>query len=356
MASPVERAERAEERLVEPLGHARRMRELVRSAARERLPHALLFTGASGIGKYLSARWLACALLCTADDVEARPCGACPGCRQFVTANHLDVYAIDEEGERIPLKKIAYRPGHDEAETIEAERFLGTRASAGGWRVVLVRDAERMTDEAQNAMLKMLEEPGRKALWLLTTSRPQALLSTVRSRCIAVPFDALSAEDCATVLARHGYAPADAKALAVWGHGSPGRSLALAERSAGDLRALLGGVFTGAAAPLDASRALMQVEGEFSGSTPLQQARDRARTVLELALEIAGDALRLSSGVPLERLVHVDLLAGLPGGFLAAQAPRLARKLEGLLETRADIDKNLDPQSVLDRACLTLAP
>lgn len=345
------------EALVEPLGHVARMRELLGSAARERLPHALLFTGARGVGKFLAARWLACGLLCTTQRAGALgPCGTCGACRQFTAGNHLDVFAIDDEGERIRLKKIAYRPDHEEPEAVEAERFLATRAAAGGWRVVLVRDAERMVDEAQNAMLKMLEEPGRKALWILTTAQPQALLPTVRSRCIAVPFDALSPEDCATVLARHGLALDEARSLGVWAHGSPGLALWLAARSAKELRGVLQTVLAGTTTPLDGARALMEIEGEFTGSTPREVARDRARTVLDLALEVGADAMRLAAGLPPSGLAHGDLVAGLPAAVRARGTGEFGRKLAALLETRADIDKNLDPQSLLDRACLTLAP
>jgi DNA polymerase-3 subunit delta' len=343
------------ESLVEPLGHGARLRELLASAARERLPHALLFTGPRGVGKFLAARWLACGLLCTQKS-GAGPCGTCGGCRQFVAGNHLDVFAIDDDGERIRLKKIAYRPDHEEPEAVEAERFLATRAAAGGWRVVLVRDAERMLDEAQNAMLKMLEEPGSKALWILTTAQPQALLSTVRSRCIAVPFDALSPDDCATVLARHGVVAEEARSLALWARGSPGLALSLGARSAKELRAVLGAVLAGSVPPLDAARQLMEIEGEFTGSTPREIARDRARTVLDLALEVCADALRLAAGQEPSRLAHGDLVRALPPAARERSTLAFGRKVAALLETRADIDKNLDPQSLLDRACLTLAP
>ncbi|MCK6446316.1 MAG: DNA polymerase III subunit delta' [Planctomycetes bacterium] len=340
--------------LEEPLGHAVRMRGLVRSAALGRLPHALLFVGRVGIGKYLAARWLACGLLCTHDDVERRPCGHCAGCRQFVSGNHLDVYAIDDDAETIKIRKIRIDP--TEPEAIEAERFLATRAAAGGWRVLLVRDAERMNSEAQNAMLKMLEEPGERVLWLLTSAKPQGLLPTVRSRCITVPLDPLALEECSRVLASHGLVGDEARELARWAGGSPGRALSLAARSAITLRTALGAAFVGAADPLETSRALMQIEGEFSGSTPLAQSRDRARTVLDFALAIAADAQRAAAGLRVEELVHGDLVAALGPGELDRRSAELGRKLDALLEARADIDKNLDPQSLLDRALLALAP
>lgn len=340
--------------LEEPLGHADRVRGLLRSAAAGRLPHALLFLGRAGIGKYLAARWLACELLCTNEVVDARPCGRCGGCRQFVSGNHLDVYAIDDDAETIKIRKIRIDPAEPEA--IEAERFLATRAAAGGWRVLLVRDAERMNSEAQNAMLKMLEEPGERALWVLTSARPQGLLPTVRSRCISVPLDPLDLEACARVLASHGLVGDEARELARWAGGSPGRALALAARAAVALRTALGAAFVGAADPLETSRAVMQIEGEFSGSTPLAQARDRARTVLDFALAIAADAQRAAAGLGVAELVHGDLIAALAPDELERRAPALGRKLEALLEARADIDKNLDPQSLLDRALLALAP
>jgi DNA polymerase III delta' subunit len=340
---------------IAPLGHERTLRGLLRAASGGRLPHALLFTGPSGVGKFAAARWLACALFCNGEDAGARPCGRCAGCRQFDSGNHLDSYAVDDaDDETIRMRKI--RVDAVEPEPIEAERFLATRAALGGWRVLLFRDADRMNVQTQNAALKMLEEPGERVLWILTTARGHALLPTVRSRCVVVPFESLDARTCADVLVRLGVPGDEALLLAGWSRGSPGRALALRARSAATLRSELCAVFAGRTPPLEAARALMQVEGEFAGSTPLQQARDRARTVLEIALELGADAHRRACGSELDRLAHRDWLESLPETLLAPRAAALPRKLEALLETRADIDKNLDPQSLLDRACLALAP
>ena len=172
--------------VAEPRGHAEAVRGLWRAAARGRLPHALLFEGPDGTGKFLAARWLAQGLLCAGGPGD--PCGACGPCRRLLSGgeqgNHPDCALIDpvqEETESISIDRIAERTGRGEKRE-SAEAFLRLRPAEGGWRVLVIRDADRMLPPAQNALLKTLEEPSPGTLLVLVTARPAALLDTVRSR------------------------------------------------------------------------------------------------------------------------------------------------------------------------------
>src|SRR5262249_17277137 len=191
-----------------PEGHAGAMESLLRAARERRLAHALLFAGPEGIGKFLAAEWLAFGLVC--ERGAARACGACGPCKRLRAGAHPDVFAIDpdlEGEEEIRIGRITYRERDPRANGLE---FLSLRPMEGGWRVVIVRDAERMTDEAQNALLKTLEEPGDSTLLVLVAAREEILLDTTRSRCVRVGLRPLEVPAVARLLGARGIAADEA--------------------------------------------------------------------------------------------------------------------------------------------------
>ncbi len=340
-----------------------RLRGLWRAASQGRLPHALLFHGPRGIGKFAAALLFVRGLLC-ARPLPAGPCGECGPCKRMLSANHLDVFVLDvsaggsgaeAQEERIKLDRIVRRPAPAWDGPV-VEEFLALRPAEGGWRALIVRDAERLRhsqNEAQNALLKMLEEPGRSVLWILVSARPEALLATVRSRCVAVPFEALSQAQTLGVLRTHGLEGEQARQLARWSRGSPGEALALRARGALSFRPLIDALLAGRSPPLAAPRAVWEVEGEFPGRTPSARQREQARAFLDLALEVAADRLRLEAGTACAELAHGDFDdPSAPGPSASA----LRAALEGLLQARADLERSLDAQALVDAAVLALAP
>jgi DNA polymerase III subunit delta' len=138
-----------------------------------RLPHALLLSGAAGLGKQLFAHWLAQALLCD-KRIELKPCGSCASCKLYKAGSHPDLVIISpEEGkQQISVDQIR-----------AANERLSLTSSRNGYRVTLIEPAQQMTVAAANSLLKTLEEPGQRSLIVLITSQPSALLATIRSRC-----------------------------------------------------------------------------------------------------------------------------------------------------------------------------
>jgi DNA polymerase-3 subunit delta' len=343
-----------------PRGHAELVDGLFAAAKNGRLAHALLFAGPEGVGKYLAAEWLAAGLLCAKG--PGRPCGSCGPEKRLDAGSHPDFLAIDpdlEGEEEIKIGRITYRERDPRANVGD---FLSLKPMEGGWRIVLVRDAERMTDEAQNALLKTLEEPGRSTLLVLVTARPEALLPTTTSRCVRVVFRPLERAVAGEILRARGVPPEEAALLARFARGSPGLAIALRERGAVRVREILEGVLRGSVDPVAAAREIGELPGEFPGKTPAARARARTRACLDLALDVLADLARSGAGVDPERLAHGDLAT-----VEAASAPRrsedpdvavdrAARRLELCSEARQDVDANLAPDAILERALLALEP
>jgi DNA polymerase-3 subunit delta' len=182
--------------------HRRIVELLARSIARETLPPSLIFAGPTAAGLDRFAAAVAQALNClqpvrdaSAGDSGAAlavdACGRCMACLKIARGIHPDVLVI-EPGDSGAIKIDQVRDAVDRA---------GYRPFEGRRRVVIIRDADTLVPAAQNALLKTLEEPPASSLFVLATSRPDALLPTVRSRCVRLTFSH-TAPDAVDVTAR----------------------------------------------------------------------------------------------------------------------------------------------------------
>ena len=347
----------------EPLGHGAAVRGLWHAARAARLPHALLFTGPAGIGKFRAARWFTLGLFCErglpSDD--GAPCGTCGPCKRVKSASHLDVFTVDlldtpadERPEELRIGRFVRRERDSDWDGGTVDEFLALRAAEGGWRVVLVREMERANVAAQNSILKMLEEPAPNVLWILECSRKNDLLPTIASRCVQVQFERLSVETVSEWLGQRGVARDRALLLARWSRGSPGEALrALAQRE-WEARGLLVEALRGGAPPLVAAAAVWELDGAFEGKTAKAIERARARMVLDLTLTCLRDLLLAREGTPLAGIPHADLAAlDLP---VARSGATLRAAIDSVLALRRDVESNIDPPLLLDRAFLALAP
>ncbi len=153
---------------------------------REKLPHALLLKGKSGTGKLHFAQSLARALLCESPRMDGSACLSCTACNWFDHGIHPDFRLlepeIDENGKKAAQITI------DQVRSLVS--FMNMTTHRNGYRIVLIHPADAMNVHSANALLKTLEEPHGKTLFVLVTHKQQALLPTISSRCriISMPF------------------------------------------------------------------------------------------------------------------------------------------------------------------------
>jgi DNA polymerase-3 subunit delta' len=244
------------------------------------MTHAWIFTGPPGSGRSVAARAFAAALQCERDGAG---CGECHGCHTVLGGTHADVRFVVPEGLSIGVGEM---------------RALVLRASSapsgGRWQAVVVEDADRLTEAAGNALLKAIEEPPPRTVFLLCTpsTHPDDISVTIRSRCRVVPLRTPPADAVAEVLVRRdGIAPDVAAWAAAAAQGHVGR----AKRLAGDAEArgrreavlAVPRRLTGVGACFDAASALIEAaEAEAVAAVAENDTTERA--ALEQALGAGG--------------------------------------------------------------------
>ncbi|MCB1758340.1 MAG: DNA polymerase III subunit delta' [Gammaproteobacteria bacterium] len=184
-----------------------------------RLPHALLITGAGGIGKRRFADALANSLLCRSRDQGGLACGHCRGCELLLAGSHPDLKWIEPEepGKAIRIDSIR-----------EYVAGGALTAQAGGYKIVIIDPAEQMNTAAANSLLKTLEEPVDWTLIVLISSRIDTLPATIRSRCQQFPLPQPDPK-LAEHWLRERTESSDPRLLLALAAGAPLRALALAE-------------------------------------------------------------------------------------------------------------------------------
>ncbi|MGB7560618.1 MAG: DNA polymerase III subunit gamma/tau, partial [Candidatus Acidiferrales bacterium] len=171
----------------EVVGQRHVTQTLENAIKQNRLAHAYIFCGTRGVGKTTTARILAKCLNCV-NGPTAEPCNICDACREITSGGSLDVLEIDAASNR----------GIDQVR--ELREMVRYAPASGRYKVVILDEAHQLTDEASNALLKTLEEPPDKVVFILATTRPEDLVDTIKSRAQLFQFRSLTFQEIADAL------------------------------------------------------------------------------------------------------------------------------------------------------------
>jgi DNA polymerase-3 subunit delta' len=321
------------------VGHSAAQRLLAREALSGQVSHAYLITGPEQIGKTTLALEFARLLQCHGRAANSpEPCGSCDACHKIAIGSHPDV-------------RLVVRPADKRMMPVELVRevihMANLAPSVGPWRIFIIPEIERMAAASANALLKTLEEPPERAVLLLTSSEPEALLPTVVSRCQLVPTQPPTADKTRLALVeRWGVEPARAEQLTALAHGRIGWARAAAQNP--EIERARAGLLARLVALTGLSRdERLRAAGSLATDT------DAARAVVELWLFWWRDVVLAACGA--RHLASV--------GETRAEAERQARALDveraqgflsALVAAREALEANANPQLTIEALLLDL--
>ena len=322
---------------------------LERGLSSGRLAHAYLLAGPPGVGKMTFALALAQGANCLEED---KPCGRCSQCRRIVGGIHADVMIIsileqDRTSGEGPRTEIAIE------QVREVQRLSALKPYEGAYRVFIFDEAERLSPEASNGLLKTLEEPPDDVILVLLASNEELLLPTIISRCQLLEFRRLPTHVVAQELERRGLAEQDkAWELAALSEGSLGWALeALADPAILEERQQ----------KLERVVSVLEggIEERFAYAAQLASAfsrdREAGRSKLRLWLSLCRDLLLLKECTA-EFLVNIAIKEILEKIAHGLSSENIAAILKALEEAIEQLDQNANPRLALEVLMLSLPP
>jgi DNA polymerase-3 subunit delta' len=324
------------------VGNERAVRALQAAVYGGSPAHAYLFLGPERTGRATVARRLAQALNCT---VVNPPCGECNHCKRIEAGIHSDVVTVAVEA----VSDGAARKAISVDQMRDVERMTALNPYEGRTRVVVIDPADEMSDSAQSAFLKTLEEPPPHVVFVLIAANGDRLLETIRSRCARIDFGLVAAAEIEGVLLARGATPDDARLLARLCGGRPGWAIEAARspQMLARRREVLETARSLARLPL-ADR--MDLAEKLSDAFK----RDREATLGQLD-EWAGwwrDVLLTQSGAG-ERVANLDLSAELQEESESYAGADIAGFLQALIDTRTYLTGNVQSRIALEALMLS---
>ncbi|MEO8480866.1 MAG: DNA polymerase III subunit delta' [Acidobacteriota bacterium] len=316
--------------------------ELLRQAARRgRVPQSLIFAGPDGVGKRAVATALAQAVSCP-KRADGDACGTCSVCVRIAGQRFPDVTWLDK-GDYASIKIDALRE--------QILQAVGYRPFEGPRRIFIINEADDLTVQAQDALLKTLEEPPSATILILITAYPDTLLATIQSRCRRLRFGLLPEADVARILvSRAGIEPSKAHRLALVSGGSVARALSDDTGYFEEDRDLALGLLRarGAAMP-----ERMKAAAAFAQHDNKRRAREAASTRLTILVSLLRDLSVLAAADPVP-LANADLDDELRRVLRAYDPHRLVDAFDAIGRASTALDRNASPKIVADWLAATL--
>ena len=340
------------------IGNDRVKDVLRRHLGASRVPNAMLFAGTDGVGKKLFALELARAFVCRSPNgVEA--CGECSAC------GRVDTFVIPEptDKNKDEFKKVFFGQHSDAGKVVaykraifvdavrDLEREAYFRPYEANARFFLIDDADKMNDNAANALLKTLEEPASTSHIILVTSRPDTLLPTIRSRCQTLRFAPVETEKIEQFLIREREIPAaDAKLSARLAFGSVGRALSVELGKLREQREVLLRVLQDAIENNDRVSLLHAAEKLNDAKN-----KDSFEDNLEILLTLIRDVWTLALGGGDEKIINVDLVSPLRSLAENVERQRLSGWMDEIELLRESFAVNVNRKVATDALFVSMA-
>ena len=319
------------------VGHERALDFLRRSIEGNALPHSLLFVGPRHVGKTTLALNLAQALNCPNPDA---PCGACSACNRIKKGVFPDVRLVEPRNREISIEQIR-----------EIQREAGLKPFEGRFRVFIISEAESLSPEAANSLLKILEEPPPQVVFVLLAESEENLLPTVLSRCQKFDLLPLPLNEVEEALVRRWEAPPQkASLLARLSRGRIGWAVSALqdeeilrrrEREIGRILEVMRGGFW------DRFDYASDLSNLFS------KEREGALEILELWEVLWEDLLRIKGGCP-QHIINIDLEEELAREASRLSLPEIAGFIEALNEAYKALLQNANPRLVFENLMLRI--
>jgi DNA polymerase-3 subunit delta' len=316
---------------------------LTRVISAGRVPQALLLAGPTGVGKFASALAIASAVNCGSAQ-DGVPCGACRSCERIAAGQFSDVVVVS----RGDLASISIKVVREKILAV-----IGYRPFEGRRRVFIVDDADDLTWEAQDSLLKTLEEPPPAAILILVTSAPDSLRATVLSRCRRLRFSTLTDQEVASVLVEeHGMDVATARSRAAVAGGSVSQALAIDAGSLEDDRDAAFGVLQAASSAAVGPK--LKAATAFVTHEKKRRSREAVGARLDHLASLLRDLTLLVEGRQGDASAFPDLADALSGLARQWTPERLLQAFAHVARARNALDRNASPKIVADWVAVQL--
>ena len=345
------------------IGNRRALNILQRAIEQDRLPHAMIFAGPAGVGKCTLALLTARALNCLSPQ-NGNACGQCRACRRimaYVESRHRECVKGPDAACGICAVCQGRNRRHPDVRLIEPEKKTAISIDQirdiiaetafqpleARYRVAILDPADQMRAEAQNSLLKTLEEPPSRTIIILIATNPYLLLETIRSRARILPFGEIPADSIARHLAQNeGRSETDALLASALSGGSIGAALEFNTAEYRDARESAIDFIT-----------LLLSRGSFTGASALAAIAAKDKDVFRIWLESAAALLRdiYYSGVAAERVGQRDLMEKLQALRQKTSHSHLVRAIEAIRKLQMDLHYNVNRQIALEALFIDLS-